>query len=100
VPTPALVPPEPHVIEVLAADGAAVGVSGRGHLTAAPTRICSGRGPECEVVAWAGPWPADERWWDPEGHRRRARLQLQLADGRAVLVHVEGGHWSIEGYYD
>jgi protein ImuB len=100
VPTPALVPGEPHTIEVLAPDGSALGVSGRGHLRAAPARISFGHHVELDVVAWAGPWPVDERWWDPEGHRRRARLQLLLADGRAVLVHVESGRWAIEGYYD
>ena len=52
------------------------------------------------VVAWAGPWLTDERWWDPATHLRRARLQLLLADGRAVLVCCEHGHWSIEGWYD
>lgn len=52
------------------------------------------------VVAWAGPWPADERWWDAVGHRRRARLQAVLRDGRAVLLCLEDGRWSIEATYD
>ena len=100
VPTPALVPADIHRVDVLAADGTPLGVSGRGHLSAAPARVGFGRGAPVEVTAWAGPWPTDERWWDPTAHRRRARLQLLLADGRAVLVHVEGGRWAIEGYYD
>ncbi|HEY6531838.1 MAG TPA: hypothetical protein VIY72_06020, partial [Acidimicrobiales bacterium] len=100
VPTPALVPREAHPVEVLGADGTPLGVSGRGHLSAAPARVGFGRGASVEVSAWAGPWPTDERWWDPAARRRRARLQLLLADGRAVLVHVEGGRWAIEGYYD
>jgi protein ImuB len=53
-----------------------------------------------EVVAWAGPWLSDERWWDPAAHVRRARLQLLLTDGRAVLVSCENHAWSIEGWYD
>jgi protein ImuB len=100
VPTPALVPRDAHPVEVLGTGGTPLGVSGRGQLSEAPARVGFGRGPTVEVAAWAGPWPVDERWWDPAGHRRRARLQLLLADGRAVLVHVEGGRWAIEGYYD
>ena len=100
VPTPALVPSESPPVEVLGSDGGVLGVSGRGHLSGEPATISIGRGAPVAVVAWTGPWPVDERWWDPEGHRRRARLQLQLADGRAVLVHVEGGRWAIEGVYD
>ena len=57
-------------------------------------------GPWTEVVAWAGPWPADERWWDPPAHRRRARLQVQLTDGGAYLVAVERGRWWVEATYD
>jgi protein ImuB len=100
VPTPALVPPEPSPVEVLGDDGVVLGVSGRGHLSAPPARLSFGTGRPVEIVAWAGPWPVDERWWDPQGHRRRARLQLQLVDGRAVLVHVEGGRWALGGIYD
>jgi protein ImuB len=99
VPAPARVPATVHPVDVLADDGAPVGVTGRGQLTASPRWVGVGSG-KVEVSAWAGPWLADERWWDPAGHRRRARLQLLLADGRAVLVHVEGGRWAVEAYYD
>jgi protein ImuB len=59
------------------------------------------RFPEGErVVAWAGPWPVEERWWDPAVARRRARLQVALADGRALLLIIEGGRWWIEATYD
>ena len=53
-----------------------------------------------EVTAWAGPWPADERWWDPAAHRRRARIQVVLADGCAHLLSLEAGSWSVEATYD
>ena len=53
-----------------------------------------------EVVAWAGPWLADERWWDPPAHRRRARFQVVTADGRAHLLAIEGGCWWAEATYD
>jgi protein ImuB len=52
------------------------------------------------VVAWAGPWPADERWWDPATHRRRARFQLLTDDGAAHLAVVEAGRWWLEAVYD
>jgi protein ImuB len=100
VPTPAVVPVDPPAARVLDRSGEVVAVSGRGHLSAPPVRLETGAGPPVDVVAWAGPWPVDERWWDPQGHRRRARLQLELADGRAVLVHVERGAWAVEGAYD
>jgi protein ImuB len=52
------------------------------------------------VVAWAGPWPLDERWWDPAAARRRARFQIVTADGLARLLTLEGGRWSVEATYD
>ena len=66
----------------------------------APARLSIDGGPLVEVVAWAGPWPADERWWDPQARRRRARFQLLLADGTARLVFLEGGCWWLEATYD
>jgi protein ImuB len=98
-PSPAAVPAEPVPVEVRAADGTVVAVDGRGTVGAAPaTLVVAGR--SVGVEAWAGPWPADERWWDPHARRRRARLQLRTADGRAVLVFVEGGRWWLEAVYD
>jgi protein ImuB len=99
-PAPATVPPAPLPADVAAADGTPVRVEARGLATAAPARISVAGGPWTDVVGWAGPWPADERWWDPPAHHRRARLQVQLAGGRAHLVALEGGRWWIEATYD
>ena len=97
-PSPTLLVDEP--VRVCDELGAILVVSGRGALSAPPAIIgCPGRAP-MSVVAWAGPWLSDERWWDPTTHVRRARLQLLLDDGRAVLVACEHGDWSIEGWYD
>ncbi|MFV0451765.1 MAG: DNA polymerase Y family protein [Propioniciclava sp.] len=52
------------------------------------------------VQAWAGPWPADERWWDPTQAQRVARCQLVAADGSAWLVAVTDATWHIEARYD
>ncbi len=106
-PAPAIVFGEPLSIEVLAADGAPVVVDARGELSSCPEGVrtpTSGllgeSGAVTGVAGWAGPWPVDERWWDPRSHRRRARLQLLLSDGRAVLVASERRRWWCEGVYD
>jgi protein ImuB len=99
-PAPAIVHPRPVACAVVGPDGEPVGVSGRGLVDTMPTGLQVDGGPWVDVVAWAGPWPADERWWDPPSHRRRARFQVVTADGRALLVMVEGGRWWIEATYD
>ena len=94
-PSPALVFADPAPVDLLDAEDRPVGVSGRGLVSAAPARL--GRHP---VVGWAGPWPAEERWWDPDRSRRRARVQVVLADGTAHLLALEHGTWHLEGTYD
>ena len=82
------------------ADGHPVAVTGRLGVSAEPARASVAGGRWAEVTAWAGPWPLEERWWDPATARRRARFQLALADGAVHLVAVEGGRWWVEGTYD
>ena len=93
-PAPATVHPSPVPVDVVDALDRPVGVTGRGLLTAEPTRL-----DRAQVVAWAGPWPVDERWWDPPARCRRARMQVVTETG-AYLVAVEGGCWFIEAAYD
>jgi protein ImuB len=81
-------------------DGRPVLVNGRGAVASAPARMSMAGGPAAEVVAWAGPWPAEERWWDQESSRRRARFQVALADGTAHVVVLESGRWWLEATYD
>ena len=76
-----------------------MGVDARGALSAPPVGLRVDGRPR-EVAAWAGPWPVDERWWDPERHRRRARLQVVADDGVARLVELEGGTWRVAATYD
>jgi protein ImuB len=100
-PSPTLVHPAPVPVEVLGPDGSPVGVTGRGRCTAIPSRLGSAIGASSVgIVGWAGPWPADERWWDPAAARRRARLQVLLDDGTAHLLILEQGHWRLEATYD
>ena len=101
-PSPALVHPVPIPVELLGPDGVTIGVTGRGRCTSVPSRLVlqvAGSSP-VGVVGWAGPWPADERWWDPAAARRRARLQVLLGDGTAHLLVLEHGRWHLEATYD
>ncbi len=96
-PSPMLVQPDPQPIEILDISGVVVAVSGRGELSAAPHQL---RGAASgTIVQWAGPWPAEQRWWDPLTARRRARLQVVLDDGSAHLLAIEHQQWSIEATY-
>ena len=116
-PTPAPVPPAPwpgrlpaplpvlvHAsrlrAEVVDAGGSTVGVDARGEASAPPARISVAGGAPRAVTGWAGPWPADERWWDRTAFRRRARCQLLTDDGHALLVVLERGRWWVEASYD
>jgi len=99
-PAPANVHPRPIDAEVVDAAGTPVGVTGRGGFTGAPSRLSVAGGPWSDIAAWAGPWPFDERWWDPSAHRRRARWQAVTVAGTAHLLAVESGHWSVEATYD
>jgi protein ImuB len=95
VPAPAALAASVAEVVVRSGDGGAVLVTGRGALTAEPATI-DGR----DVVAWAGPWPVEERWWDHARARRRARLQVVTDDGVARLLTVEAGRWRVEATYD
>ncbi|MGI9578316.1 MAG: DNA polymerase Y family protein [Microthrixaceae bacterium] len=100
-PSPAAVWSEPASVEVLDGQGVPVGVNGRGVVSGAPAQCGIGGGPRADVKAWAGPWCIDERWWDPTGHRRRARLQVILEPGAtAHLLTLESGQWWLEATYD
>jgi protein ImuB len=98
-PSPAIVHERPKPAEVVDRDGQAVGVSGRSMLTAEPVRLSVQGERWLPVERWAGPWPAEERWWDPEAARRRARFQM-VAGGRAFLLALEGSRWWVEATYD
>ncbi len=100
-PSPATVLAQPLTAEVSDATGRPVGVTGRHQVSAPPTQVrVDGRGPAQPVLAWAGPWSYDERWWDPAHHRRRVRFQMVVRDGTALLMAVESGRWSVEAIYD
>lgn len=97
-PSPARVLARPVQVEVVDRAGRLVQVSGRGELSAPPSELRA-QGRSRPVASWAGPWPVEERWWDPRRHRRRARLQLVTDDGEAVLVAIEQGCWWLRAVY-
>jgi protein ImuB len=104
-PAPSVLIDPPSPAQVLDEGGAAVRVSERGAVVRPPARLGFGGSPPVVVTSWAGPWPVDERWWDPAMHSRVVRLQLVDVHGRAYLVagemgHADGPRWALEGVYD
>ena len=102
-PRPPLVLPQPLPAAVCSTPtGAPVGVSARLELSAAagPARRSATGAGRSRSPAGPGPWPVDERWWAPARRRRRARFQVGLADGRALLLSLAAGHWAVEAIYD
>lgn len=97
-PSPARVLGAPRPVELVDATGAAVTVTGRGEPTAVPARLRLGT-VERPIVAWGGPWPVDQRWWEPQAHRRLARFQLVTDDGQAYEVHAEHRQWWLAAIY-
>lgn len=100
-PSPTVVFVEPLAVDVVDADGKPVGVTDRDGLTASPVKVIV-RGAPRHVYAWAGPWPADERWWEPTGVRQ-VRMQVIL-DGEtrqtALLLAYANGKWFVRAHYD
>ncbi|MGV0834267.1 DNA polymerase Y family protein [Mycolicibacterium thermoresistibile] len=101
-------------VELLDAEGNPVRVTGRGLFSAEPVRLAgvgttdspgrlAGGG---RLSWWAGPWPVDERWWDPDHApsrtARTARAQV-LLDGepqQALLLCYRQRRWYLEGSYE
>jgi protein ImuB len=111
-PSPTTVFAEPLPLDVIDADGAVVRVSGRGMVSAPPAEIRLLLGSEADgwrkgklrrVRSWAGPWPVDQQWWEPEQHRRLARFQIVVDDDatgqQAHLVIAEHQKWFLLATY-
>jgi len=75
-------------------------VTGRGMFSAEPA-LLTVHGRDEPLCWWAGPWPVDERWWDPDvGKGRTARAQVLLEDERAYLLCYRQRRWYLEGSYE
>ncbi len=95
--------PGSSAVELLDTQGNPVRVTARGLFSAEPVRM-DGAGVSGALTWWAGPWPVDERWWDPDRERtgRTARAQV-LVDGespRALLLCYHQRRWHLEGIYE
>ncbi len=99
-PAPATVFGVPLPASVADDSGNEVTVSGRAQPSAPPASLAVAGRPASTVIAWAGPWPVTERWWDPRHARRQARFQLVTEDGAAWLAALQDGRWLIEARYD
>jgi protein ImuB len=99
-PAPAVVHADLVPVKVRDREGRPVTVTARGLMSEAPGALSVAGGPWTSVVGWAGPWPAEERWWEASSARRRARFQMVVDDGSAYLVVLEGGTWRLEASYD
>ncbi len=108
-PSPATVFADPRPAQVLDEHGDAVRVSARGMLSGRPATLvlligddATGwrRGRPRAIVAWAGPWPVEERWWEPGRQRRLARFQVITDDHDGFLVVAEHQRWWVSAKYD
>jgi protein ImuB len=99
-PPPATVYEVPRPLRVEDARGRPVTVDERGRVSASPAVIVSQTGARRDLTAWAGPWPLEERWWDPSAARSAHRVQAVDTSGCAWLLVLDGEGWWAEGRYD
>ncbi|MDD4866281.1 MAG: DNA polymerase Y family protein [Mycobacterium sp.] len=101
-PSPAVLLDDP--VDLLDHRGNPIRVTGRGLFSTDPARLIV-RGKEERLRWWAGPWPVDERWWDPAPGTagqtgRTARAQVMLESEHALLLCYRQRRWYLEGSYE
>jgi protein ImuB len=99
-PSPTVLLDDP--VELLDVQGNPVRVTSRGLFSADPARLTA-RGRGDPLRWWAGPWPVDERWWDPDratGRTARAQVLLDGNPGKALLLCYRQRRWYLEGVYE
>ena len=99
-PSPTVLADDP--VELLDVQGNPVRVTSRGLFSADPARLTA-HGRDGQLRWWAGPWPVDERWWDPErarGRTARAQVLLDGDPGMAMLLCYRQRRWYLEGLYE
>ncbi|OBI45362.1 DNA polymerase [Mycobacterium kyorinense] len=99
-PSPTVLLDDP--VELFDTHGNPVRVTSRGLFSADPARLTA-RGRDNRLCWWAGPWPVDERWWDPQrakGRTARAQVLLDGDPARALLLCYRRRRWYLEGIYE
>jgi protein ImuB len=107
-PSPSVLLDDP--VELLDAKGNPVRVTSRGVFSADPVRL-EAPNRDGPLRWWAGPWPVDERWWDPEvkiGRTARAQVLVDCGEeqnggsdpGAALLLCYRQRRWYLEGVYE
>ncbi|WP_183474224.1 DNA polymerase Y family protein [Mycolicibacterium iranicum] len=98
-PSPTVLLDDP--VELFDAEGNPVRVTSRGLFSADPFRLHA-PGRSGRLSWWAGPWPVDERWWDPTQSKsgRTARVQVLLDATQAMLLCYRQRRWYLEGIYE
>lgn len=97
-PAPATVLARPEPAAVHTSAGEPLALVG-GELNGEPGWLATERGKRRPVIAWAGPWPVRQRWWD-ERAISLDRLQVVTADQHAWLLVASGDRWWVEAHYD
>jgi protein ImuB len=101
-----LPPPSPTIVgdggtvAVRDGEGLPISIGARGQMTAPPAVVDFGGDAAVAGRPWGGPWPIDGHWWEPRRRRRRARIEVLLEDGQALLLSLEQGRWQVEGRWD
>jgi protein ImuB len=90
-------------IAVCGTDGRPVSVTSRHAMSDDPAVVRMGA-TTYDVLAWAGPWPVEECWWDARRARRAVRLQLLLRERgteqtRAMIAVLEHRVWRLAAWY-
>jgi protein ImuB len=96
-PSPSVLLDQP--VELLDAQGNPVSVTARGVFSADPVQL---RAPDRkgQLRWWAGPWPVDERWWDPDVKTGRTARAQVLVEEQAFLLCYRQRRWYLEGIYE
>ena len=101
-PLPSTVFEVARAVTVTTVDGEPVDITERGELSSVPAFFSETGAPRelRPLTAWAGPWPTEERWWDPTARRRVDRFQIVDEAGGAWLLALEDHRWRAETRYD
>ena len=56
--------------------------------------------PRAGMVAWAGPWPVEERWWDPAATGAGPASRSSPPTASPACLTSRSRRWAVEAVYD